>query len=117
MVVFLMGVFFAETIPVEPSTQTLIRTASLALMFLFLAIFAGMLGRILYMRSRRQEHQSLREDVISLENRLLQKQYEFHDLAARVGKSDSEAQSLHRRIELAQEEIDQRRARIDQPYA
>jgi hypothetical protein len=109
-------VLFADVLPFDPSTRTLLRTAGLVVTLMFLAIFSLMVGRILYMRSRRQEHESLRDDVVSLEQRLLQKQYEFHDLAARVGKTESESQSLHQRIDELKEGIRKRAAWLDQPY-
>jgi hypothetical protein len=115
-VLFFAMVFVSELIPVDQPTQMLIRTASFALMLLFLAISAGMLGRILYMRSRRQDHQALREDVISIENRLLQKQYEFHDLAARASKTDAESRSLDARIAELKREIQERLGQLDEPY-
>jgi hypothetical protein len=116
MVLFALLVLFADVLPVDPATRDLLRTAGLVLTMMFLAIFSLMVGRILYMRSRRQEHESLRDDVISLEQRLLQKQYEYHDLAAKAGKTESESRSLHQRIDDLNREVRQRQEWLEQPY-
>jgi hypothetical protein len=116
MALFALLVLFADLLPVDPSTRNLLRTAGLVLTLMFLGIFSLMVGRILYMRSKRQEHEALREDVISLEGRLLNKQYEYHDLAARAGRTEAEGESLHQRIDMLKHEIRKRQRQLELPY-
>jgi hypothetical protein len=116
MMLFLFVVLFGDAIPVEPATLNTIRTAALVLTILFLGIFALMLGRILYNRSRRQEHQALREDVESIEKRLMEKQYHYHDLGSRNEGAHVEIQALHARIAELKEKIEEYRMRLAEPY-
>lgn len=115
-VLFLLVVLFGDLIPVDPKSLGVIRTASLVMTILFLGIFALTLGRILYNRSRRQDHQALREDVISIERRLQDRQYQYHDLAARTEGAHAEIDALRARIGELRGEIETLRLRLAEPY-
>jgi predicted nucleic acid-binding Zn-ribbon protein len=88
----------------------------MVLSVLFLFIFALMLGRILYMKSRRRELRDLREDVDSTEERLRGKQFEYHSLGAEAETTESEMSALKERIVTLRREIDERAARFAEPY-
>lgn len=116
LVFFVLITVFADRLPLDPQTQSLIRTSALALSVLFLFVFALMLGRIFYMKSRRRELRDLREDVDSTEDRLRGKQFEYHSLAAEAETVGSEMAALKERIVGLRREIDERTARLAEPY-
>ena len=116
MVVMFVIVFFADLIPVDDEMKGIIRTASLGLFGLFLVTFSLMLGRIFYMRSRRVEHQSLREDVASVEDRLINRQREFHEYAAEAERAEGEITALAERIAATNIAIEETKLRLEEPY-
>lgn len=116
MMLFLLVVLFGDAIPIEPGTLATIRTASLVMTVLFLGIFALMLGRILYNRGRRQEHQALREDVESIEKRLQDKQAYYHELGASTEGAHSEIGAAQGRIEELRRRIEEYRLLLAEPY-
>jgi hypothetical protein len=116
MVVMFVVVFFADLLPVDEGMQGIIRTAALGLFALFLVTFSLMLGRIFYMRSRRVEHQSLREDVASVEGRLISRQREFHELGAEAERVEGEIKALAERIDALNIAIEEAGLRLKEPY-
>jgi hypothetical protein len=111
-----MMIFGADALPIDERTRDLVRTGSLAMSCLFLLIFSLLVGRMLYMKSRRQEHAVLRDDVASIEGRLTSKQYEFHGLSAEAERAREEAVAVRTRCEELEREITTLEAKLTRPY-
>jgi hypothetical protein len=116
LAISLIMVFAADAIPVDDRTRELVRTAALAMSCLFLLIFSLLVGRMLYMRSRRQEHAVLRDDVASIEGRLTAKRYETHGLTAEAERAREETIELNARADRIRAEIAELEAKLSEPY-
>ena len=112
----LLGIFAADILPVDERTRDLVRTAALAMSCLFLIIFSLVVGRMLYMMSRRREHAVLRDDVASIEGRLSSKQYEYHGLSAEAQRARVELAALEARENALLAEIATIAAQLTRPY-
>lgn len=112
----LVALFGADLLPVDERTRLLVRTAALAMACVFLLVFSLLVGRMLYMKSRRQEHAVLRDDVASIEGRLSSKQYEFHGLSAEAERAREEVVALNAHIESLTATIADLESRLAQPY-
>ncbi len=116
LVFCLLFVFFSDLIPADESVRSLVRTAALALSLLFLFVFALMLGRILYMKSRKKEMKDLREDVASAEERLRERETEYHSLSVETENAAGEIAALRERIEGWRTETAAIETRLREPY-
>lgn len=116
LAISLLLVFFAQAIPVDARTQSLIRTAALGMACLFLLVLSLAVGRMLYLKSRRQEHAALRDDVMSIETRLSSARIGYHELAAQTAEATAEVESLTRRRAGLLEEIERMEVDLESPY-
>ncbi|MFZ1572059.1 MAG: hypothetical protein WAT89_04905, partial [Candidatus Kapaibacterium sp.] len=51
------------------------------------------------------DRKDIREDVVSIENRLLNKQYEYHDLGSQIKKYEFEISALNANLERLKLEV------------
>ncbi|HVK39528.1 MAG TPA: hypothetical protein VNA88_13405 [Candidatus Kapabacteria bacterium] len=116
LAVSVLMIFGADALPIDDRTRDLVRTAALAMSALFLLVFSLLVGRMLYMKSRRQEHAVLREDVASIEGRLSSKQYEFHGLSSEAEQAREEAVALEARCVALEGEIAALESKLARPY-
>lgn len=116
MSVSVLMLFAVDALPIDERTRDLVRTAALAMSILFLMIFSLLVGRMLYMRSRRQEHAVLRDDVASIEGRLSSRQYELHGLSAEEERAREEAVALEERARVIEQEISSLERKLTRPY-
>jgi hypothetical protein len=112
----LITVFAADAMPIDERTRALVATAALAMTCLFLIIFSLLVGRMLYIRSRRQEHAVLRDDVASIEGRLTSKRYELHGLSADAERAREEAVALNAQADAIEAEIALMKRKLEMPY-
>lgn len=116
MVLCFLVFLFVRSISFDPVTQQLIRTAALVLTLLFVFVFALMLGRILYLRSRKKELRDLREDELSTEERLASKRYELHTLGAEAEVAERSIAALNDEAVLIRSQLEQLEKSIAAPY-
>ncbi|MCE7933802.1 MAG: hypothetical protein DYG96_04330 [Chlorobi bacterium CHB2] len=116
MVLCFLAFLFVRSTPIDPATQELVRSAALALTLLFTFVFTLMLGRILYLRSRKKELRDLREDEVSTEDRLSSKRYELHTLGAEAEIAERAIAALEEKRAQLRKEIEERQRLLQLPY-
>lgn len=102
---FVLLLLTVKSLPIDERTIDVLRSAAFILAPFFLFVSAGLLAKMLYSKNNSQQKKAMREDIVSTEQRLLNKQYEYHDLGAQIKKIEFEISALKANAERLKSEI------------
>ena len=105
LAIFILLLLTVKSFPIEVKTQDILRSASFILAPFFLFVCAGIIGKIVFSKNKSNDRKDIREDVVSIENRLLNKQYEYHDLGSQIKKYEFEISALNANLERLKLEV------------